>query len=316
MLGALAAVRYALDSPVQSQSHSRSRGPRSRWWVASLVARTSVAAALISSGCERPAGPERLSGGIALAVPPGATTRAAPSGPSTSVTRAGANDASARSAETSAAPVARACPEGMVEVRGDYCTEVAHTCLRWLDPPGRYHQFRCAEYGAPRCIGTRKPMRFCIDRDEQGAGADEPRPANHVSFRAATAACEARGAHVCAESEWQFACEGEAMLPYPYGTVRDANACNIDRTDLGRPGAGLRDHRSVAGANVACASPFGARDMVGNLEEWVARDPGTGGHRTLLKGSWWLPGRSTCRATNAGHDEVYEGPETGYRCCR
>jgi formylglycine-generating enzyme len=105
------------------------------------------------------------------------------------------------------------------------------------------------------------------------------------------------------------------MQPYPYGFRRDAEACNIDRTDLGQPRAGLRDHRAPVGKDLACTSPFGVRDLVGNLEEWATRDPGTHGHETLLKGSWWLPGRSTCRATNAGHDEVYEGPETGYRCC-
>ena len=42
---------------------------------------------------------------------------------------------------------------------------------------------------------------------------------------------ESRGARLCKESEWQFACEGEAMLPYPYGLSRDASACNIAAFD-------------------------------------------------------------------------------------
>lgn len=211
------------------------------------------------------------------------------------------------------------CPQGMVSVEGNHCPDVEHRCLEWLDPPGKYHAFRCAKYASPAiCRAPRKPMRFCIDRDEQKLTASkaDPRPSNHVSYLAAKDACAARGARLCTQSEWQFACEGEEMRPYPYGFVRDSNACNIDLTELGRPNGGLKDLRAAVGAHPKCASPFGVLDLAGNLEEWVTRDVGTGGKATLLKGSWWLPGRSTCRATNAGHDEVYQGTETGFRCCR
>ena len=217
-----------------------------------------------------------------------------------------------------AAAVMGGCPTGMVAVEGNYCPDVEQRCLEWLDPPGKYHAFRCAKYASPAiCRATRKPMRFCIDRDEQKLEAkkSDPRPTNHVSYLAAKSACTARGARLCTQSEWQFACEGEEMRPYPYGFERDSLACNIDHQELGRPNGGLKDLRTKAGDNPKCTSPFGVRDLAGNLEEWVTRDPGTGGKATLLKGSWWLPGRSTCRATNAGHDEVYQGTETGFRCC-
>lgn len=210
------------------------------------------------------------------------------------------------------------CPEGMMRVSGSYCPDVEQHCLRWLDPPGKYHEFRCAEYAKdPVCRAPRAVMSYCIDRDEQrlpGVSFD-PRPTNDVTWVAAKQACEARGARLCTQSEWQFACEGEEMRPYPYGFVRDERACNIDHVELGRPKA-LHDLRTPVGGNPQCASPFGVLDLAGNLEEWVTRDPGAGGKATLLKGSWWMPGRSTCRATNAGHDEAYHGTETGFRCCR
>ncbi|GAC1352543.1 MAG: hypothetical protein NVS3B20_26370 [Polyangiales bacterium] len=208
----------------------------------------------------------------------------------------------------------------MIAVSGSYCPEVEHRCLRFLDPAGRYHQFRCAEYAKPAlCKAARRPMHFCIDIDEQidkqADGGEDTRPQNHVSYVGARRACAARGAHVCRESEWNFACEGEEMRPYPYGFARDSNACNIDRKGLGFPNGGLNDLRAAVGSHPQCVSPFGVRDMSGNLEEWVSRESTQWTKPTLLKGSWWLPGKSTCRAVNAGHDEVYQGTETGYRCC-
>ena len=225
-------------------------------------------------------------------------------------------------ATSPAAPVAApvACPAGMLLVQGDYCSEVEHVCKKWLDPGGRYHLFRCAEYVAPAtCKGKRVSMSYCIDQDEQrldpALKSDDPRPENHVSFLEAKASCERRSAHLCSNEEWQFACEGEEMRPYPYGFVRDAKACNIDRSELGKAVGRLHDFRTAQGENPACTSPFGVRDMAGNLEEWAVARPGSHTHSTVLKGSWWLPGKSTCRATNAGHDAVYEGTETGFRCC-
>jgi formylglycine-generating enzyme len=220
-----------------------------------------------------------------------------------------------------AAPVApAACPAGMTLVEGDYCTDVEHHCKKWLDPSGRYHLFRCAAYDQPaKCKGSKVSMRYCIDIDEQKLDpkriTDDKRPDNRVSFIEAKASCEQRGAHLCSNEQWQFACEGEEMRPYPYGFVRDPKACNIDRDELGKGVGRLHDFRTAQGENAQCVSPFGVRDMAGNLEEWAIAKPNTHTHSTVLKGSWWLPGRSTCRATNAGHDAVYEGTETGFRCC-
>lgn len=223
----------------------------------------------------------------------------------------------ARVASESEPPAA--CPAGMVLVEGQHCPVVEHRCLRWLDPPGKWRFFRCAEYAPDAtCKAPRVPMRFCIDVDEQGATSTEPRPANHVSFKAAKAACEARGARLCKESEWEFACEGEELRPYAYGSRRDASICNVDREDVVTPSKkAIYDLRRKVGEDAQCTSPFGVRDMAGNLEEWVVRDRHTLHTRTtLLKGSWWLKGRHTCRATNGGHEDWYQGTETGYRCCK
>lgn len=215
-------------------------------------------------------------------------------------------------------PAPQSCPAGMILVEGEHCPEVEHKCLRWLDPPGKWRFFRCAEYAKEAtCKKPRVHKRFCIDENEAGAKPTDPRPANHVSYKMANAACSARGARLCTESEFEFACEGEELRPYPYGFKRDARACNVDREDVVTPNKkAIYDLRRSAAQTSQCVSPFGVRNLAGNVEEWVTRDrPTLHTKSTLLKGSWWLKGKHTCRATNGGHDDWYQGTETGYRCC-
>ena len=205
------------------------------------------------------------------------------------------------------------CPAGMALASGNYCPEVEHTCLKWLDPPGSpYAQFRCAKYQAPaKCKGPKRAMHYCIDIKERRE-PDSQLPAHFVSFNAAAKACAADGARICKESEWEFACEGEEMRPYPYGFSRVSSTCNIDRTGLGGPNGKLRDLRAPNDAYPKCLSPFGVHNMTGNADEWVERD---GPHRSVLRGGWWLPGRNRCRAATAEHGEGYADSQVGFRCC-
>ena len=208
------------------------------------------------------------------------------------------------------------CSGDMVLIEGDYCPRVEQRCLRWMDPPGRYHEYRCAEYARPaRCLSAREHRRFCIDRRERVDG-DTGLPLNVQSWTDAKRACESQGARVCVESEWTFACEGEEMRPYPYGWRRSANKCNADKVDLlTLGGASLRDERDPAGAHPECASPFGVLDMAGNVAEWVSVDGFQDGSLVVQKGNWWQPGKHACRDAQGGHDRHYKGTETGFRCC-
>jgi hypothetical protein len=206
------------------------------------------------------------------------------------------------------------CGENMVLVEGDYCPKVQLNCKKYLDPKGRYEQFRCAEYGPSECLSKqRRHLRFCIDRTEF-AESGESLPANHRSFTHGEKACAAQGKRLCRESEWNFACEGEEMRPYPYGFSRDSGACNADRTDVVSPEGKLRDLRAPGGSFARCKSPFGVMDMAGNLEEFVAMDGG-GPPRPAMKGAYWQPSRNFCRAAQTAHDRYYNGTETGFRCC-
>lgn len=214
-----------------------------------------------------------------------------------------------------------ACPAGMVLVEGEYCPDVEQTCLEWMDPPtSRYAHFRCKRYAKPAvCKVPKVHRRYCIDATERTEpGTSLPR--HFMSWTSSKALCESEGARLCRESEWIFACEGEEMRPYPYGWERDSTACNVDISEgIGRVGR-LVDHRSEVGSHEKCASPFGVQDLAGNVEEWTQADgPGNGskmGWKEVLKGSWWIPSRHACRQFQVGHNDVYNGGETGTRCCK
>jgi hypothetical protein len=210
-----------------------------------------------------------------------------------------------------------ACPPEMVLVDGIYCPDVRHKCVRYLDEAnakGYLAKVRCAEFERnPECHAVREHRRFCIDRDEYAApGATLPLA--DQSWMTSAELCQNLGKRLCFESEWEFACEGEAMLPYPYGFVRDAKLCNHDVEVLSARGK-FRDRRVASESRPGCVSPFGARNMVGNVDEWVHRDGMAKPWRAALHGGWWLGGRNNCRAATVGHDEFYFGGQTGVRCC-
>jgi sulfatase modifying factor 1 len=218
------------------------------------------------------------------------------------------------SAPRAVEPAASACGEGMALVEGNYCPDVRLNCRKYLDPKGRYEYFRCAEYGPSTCLSKqRKAMHFCIDKHEF-TEAGETLPANHHSWRDGDRTCRKLGKRMCLESEYNFACEGENMQPYPYGFTRDATACNADRDDVVSPAGTLRDLRAPSGSYERCVSPFGVADLTGNLEEFVTIDGSTPA-RPAMKGSYWQPGRNFCRAAQTAHDMYYNGTETGFRCC-
>lgn len=208
----------------------------------------------------------------------------------------------------------RPCRDAMVLVDGDYCTEVRQDCSRWQDPPSTPFA-RCATFAPSICVGKRVHKRFCIDRDEYVAPGQRL-PENDVSWSDARSACEKDSKRLCFETEWELACEGEAMLPYPTGYDRDARACNIDKEDLVDPSTGrLRDERVPSSQVEACASPFGVASMTGNVDEWVWRDRTPGSGRSALKGGWWMPGRDRCRPATTVHGEHFRDVQTGFRCC-
>jgi hypothetical protein len=206
------------------------------------------------------------------------------------------------------------CPEGMALVEGDYCTEVREDCLEWMEPPAN-KLARCAKFAPSVCVGERVHKRYCIDRDEYVLPG-QALPLSDVSWTQAREVCQQESKRLCMETEWELACEGEQMLPYPTGYSRDAAACNFDKGDLVDPTTGkLRDQREAEDKLPACVSPFGVHNMSGNVDEWVWRDRTWGEWRSALKGGWWMAARDRCRPATTAHDEQFHQLQTGVRCC-
>jgi hypothetical protein len=214
------------------------------------------------------------------------------------------------------------CPEGMVQASGEYCTEVKHECIEWLDDESLPYA-RCARYAkTSQCVGRRVAMSFCIDKHEY-TRPGEQLPANYMSFDLGQKLCRSLGKRLCTDSEWNFACEGEDMRPYPYGWEREPK-CNQDRNDLfemkwveGKFRQILKDHREASSDDSGCVSPFGVVNMAGNLDEPVLREATrfSPPFRNALKGGWWMAARNRCRPATTAHDDFYRDIQVGVRCC-
>ncbi len=244
------------------------------------------------------------------------------------------------------------CPGDMLLVAGDYCPTVQQNCIdhhkefkndqkktqRAVEKGEGKHATtvseRCLRYDEPSvCLSKkREPMRFCVDRYEWPNQKGEL-PSLLVSWADAKKLCEEKGKRLCMEAEFNFACEGEAMLPYTYGYERDATACNIDKEYRKREKSLKKyarcmqkpeckaelerlDQRLPTGSMPRCVSPFGVYDLNGNINEWVERPKQKYPNRSGLKGGWWGPVRGRCRPTVGFHKEDDYGYEEGFRCCK
>lgn len=253
------------------------------------------------------------------------------SGPDAEASRPGDEIACSVDAKQSATPFEEprpSCPSTMVEVEGDWCPVVEQICVRQVDPK-HPERDRCAEYlPSGRCYGVPVRKHFCVDRYEW---PNEPatKPVVAVDWLHARDECGGAGKRLCVESEWTLACEGRERLPYPYGYVRNPEACNIDRPYIlpdeskwNDPKTRLTeiirlDQRDPSGARESCVSPYGVSDMTGNVDEWVVNESGKERERPYVSGlkGYWGPVRDCCRPMTTDYNQWYTGYQIGFRCC-
>lgn len=133
-------------------------------------------------------------------------------------------------------------------------------------------------------------------------------PRETVNWYDAKAFCEARGARLPDEWEWEYAARGPDLLTYPWGNTFDGanvvyiyNNCSDGPCDVGsRPGG---------------VSWVGVQDMAGNLYEWMENDYDP--TRKVLRGGSWNRDNSTVRSANRVRlDPPYTLNYIGFRCAR
>jgi hypothetical protein len=231
------------------------------------------------------------------------------------------------------------CMPGMLEVKGTYCTDVKHRCVKG----GRTHTqeeteepepYYCDAYlpGYAQCLDKEEPKHFCIDQYEYPNQAGTV-PMVMVTWYEARRLCEAQNKRLCGDDEWTLACEGPERFPYPHGWARDRSACNIDHLWI-QPNDGiLASHtaspsqiqaeinrlskRVPSGSMPRCKSPYGVMDMTGNVDEWTVNVSLDGKpYASAFKGGHWISGaRNRCRAVTVSHDENTYYYSEGFRCC-
>ena len=118
------------------------------------------------------------------------------------------------------------------------------------------------------------PLR--ILGDGTGLHAD-PSVANHpvynVSWYGAQLYCESMGRQLPSEAEWELAARGTQSFTYPWGNTFDCSKANLSENSTPQACDPYKDQNVFAtspiGSFPAGASPYGAMDMLGNVDEWV-----------------------------------------------
>jgi len=226
-------------------------------------------------------------------------------------------------------PEASSCPPGMKLIDGDYCTEVEHKCKKsWFDKSNK--KVVCEEFEpVATCVGQRVKKRYCVDTYEW-PNQKGVRPEVMNRFHQAQIKCASVGKRMCTESEWNFACEGPEMKPFPHGFVRDAAKCNGDHPWDGpnMEKVAKRDadelarlwHGVPSGTQPQCISDFGVADMPANTDEVVASEQPKNSRRAKFDsvhtgGPWYKGVRNQCRPKVYTHDEDFYYYFLSFRCC-
>lgn len=142
---------------------------------------------------------------------------------------------------------------------------------------------------------------FCIDAYEWPNILGE-KPLASVSWVQAKIFCMDAGKRLCTREEWATACRTSKKTAYPYGQKYQKGKCPSDGGALYK-----------SGSFPQCGEAGGAKDMVGNVWEWV--EDKKGDYPYMLGGSFRFGEVADCHLASEGGIGLKSG-DVGFRCCK
>jgi formylglycine-generating enzyme len=233
---------------------------------------------------------------------------------------------------------------GLLEIPGGTFEMGCRPSYPACDPDNPLHQVTVSAFWMEATEVTVLDYRACVE----AGSCPEPdsfegcnyglipmgyHPINCVSWDAAADYCAWKGRRLPTEAEWEYVASGGVDRPYPWGTA-EAN-CSLAHmfevvNMMGDYGC-MTGMTAEVGSYPQGASPFGALDMAGNVEEWVAdwyaadyytvsptsdpQGPADGTQKVVRGGDLFDAAADNLRVFERGRvSPVQSSSERGFRC--
>lgn len=160
---------------------------------------------------------------------------------------------------------------------------------------------------AGRCPSSAPGQERC----NAGRSDRTQHPMNCVDWYQAASYCAFVGKRLPFEEEWEYAARGRDGRSYPWGN---------DEPKLDPPSHAcwgfVQNETCVVASFPSDQSPFGVRDLAGNVSEWTAT--ATPGERRAVRGGHWA--NSGAKLLNLAHRRDLASSDrslfVGFRCAR